>query len=66
VITTRVDTSSNNFLRLVQASRFNSPTELADHLGIHYTTLYRWLAGTGRIPVVIIRYLELMNSKEQS
>lgn len=66
MIKTRVDTSSNNFLRLVQASRFTTPTELADHLGIHYTTLYRWLAGTGRIPVVIIRYLELMNSKEKS
>ena len=59
MITTRVDTSADNLNRLIAATGFTAADQLAQHLGVHHTTIYRWLMGTQRIPVAVIRYLEL-------
>lgn len=64
MITTRVDTSIPNFNRLILATGFASADDLAQHLGVHHTTVYRWMSGVQRIPVAVIRYLELKAEKQ--
>lgn len=59
MITHRIDTSPENLDRLIAENSFQSADELAKHLGVHHTTIYRWLMGTQRVPVVVIRYLQL-------
>ena len=63
MITTRIDTSTEHLNKLISRNGFQSAEELAQHLGVHFTTVYRWLRGQGRgqgaVPVVVIRYLEL-------
>lgn len=59
MITHRVDTSPENLDRLISLNGFMSADELGQHLGVHHTTIYRWMMGTHAIPVVVIRYLEL-------
>lgn len=59
MITTRVDTSPDHLAHLISKMNFPSTDELAQHLGVHHTTVYRWLTGVQRIPVAVIRYLEL-------
>ena len=59
MITTRIDTSADNLTNLISLNGFESAEALAQHLGVHFTTVYRWLRGQGPVPVVVIRYLEL-------
>lgn len=63
MITTRIDTSADNLTNLISRNGFESAEELAQHLGVHFTTVYRWLRGQGPVPVVVIRYLELKAKK---
>jgi hypothetical protein len=59
MITTRINTSIEHLNKLISRNGFQSAEELAQHLGVHFTTVYRWLRGQGPVPVVVIRYLEL-------
>lgn len=59
MIKSRIDTSPDNFQRLMVRNNFQTPDILADHLGVAKCTVYRWVSGIQRIPVVVIRYLEL-------
>jgi Mn-dependent DtxR family transcriptional regulator len=59
MITTRIDTSTEHLNKLISRNGFQNAEELAQHLGVHWTTVYRWLRGQGPVPVVVIRYLEL-------
>lgn len=63
MIKTRVDTSPENFQRLMLANKMGEPDVLSDHLGVAKCTVYRWVSGIQRIPVVVIRYLELKAKK---
>ncbi len=63
MITTRINTSIEHLNRLISRNGFESAEELAQHLGVHFTTVYRWLRGQGPVPVVVIRYLELKAKK---
>jgi hypothetical protein len=64
MITTFIDTSVDNLNRLILATGFASAEDLAQHLGVHHTTVYRWMAEKQRIPVAVIRYLELKAEKQ--
>ena len=59
MLTTRINTSIEHLNKLISRNGFQSAEELAQHLGVHFTTVYRWLRGQGPVPVVVIRYLEL-------
>lgn len=63
MITTRINTSVEHLNKLISRNGFQSAEELAQHLGVHFTTVYRWLRGQGPVPVVVIRYLELKAKK---
>lgn len=63
MITTRINTSIEHLNKLISRNGFQSAEELAQHLGVHFTTVYRWLRGQGPVPVVVIRYLELKAKK---
>lgn len=63
MITTRINTSVEHLNKLISRNGFQSAEELAQHLGVHFTTVYRWLRGHGPVPVVVIRYLELKAKK---
>lgn len=64
MITTRVNTSPAHFTKLVGEAGFTSADAIAKHFEVHHTTVYRWMDGVQRIPVAVIRYLELKAEKQ--
>lgn len=64
MITTRINTSPEHLKGLLSQLSM-SAEELANMAGVHRTTAFAWLSDRARIPVSVVRMLEL-TIKDQS
>jgi len=63
MITTRIDTTAKNLVRLVDALDLHTE-DFAALAGIHRATAFRWIGAQAPVPVSVIRMLELMLEKK--
>jgi len=65
VILTRIDTSPEHLANLMAQLNLTADT-LAEETGVHRTTSAKWVTGKARIPISVIRMLELMIKDENN
>jgi predicted transcriptional regulator len=63
MITTRIDTTAANLVRLLDALDLHTE-DFAALAGIHRATAFRWIGAQAPVPVSVIRMLELMLEKK--
>ncbi len=63
MITTRIDTTARNLVRLLDALELHTE-DFAALAGIHRATAFRWIGAQAPVPVSVIRMLELMLEKK--
>jgi len=55
--------SATRFLELVQETK-KTNKDIAELLGVHERTFYRWVSGDSRVPISAIKVLELLKPAE--
>jgi len=64
VITTRINTTAKNLVRLLDALELHTE-DFAVLAGVHRATAFRWIGAQAPVPVSVIRMLELMLEKKE-
>ena len=64
MITTRIDTTARNLVRLLDALDLHTE-DFAHIAGVHRATAFRWIGAQAPVPVSVIRMLELMLEKKE-
>lgn len=59
MITTSIDTTAQNLVRLLDALDLHTE-DFAALAGVHRATAFRWIGAQSPVPVSVIRMLELM------
>lgn len=65
MITTRIDTTSANLVRLLDALNLHTE-DFAALAGVHRATAFRWIGAQTPVPVSVIRMLELMLKEKRN
>lgn len=65
MIKTRIDTSSSNLVRLLDALNLHTE-DFAALAGVHRATAFRWIGAQTPVPVSVIRMLELMLKEKKN
>jgi predicted transcriptional regulator len=65
MIKTRIDTTSANLVRLLDALNLHTE-DFAALAGVHRATAFRWIGAQTPVPVSVIRMLELMLKEKRN